>query len=179
MNESFENRYLSHIDKSLSELRDKLLGLDTPLSAVLPPQVKKDTPEAQAEHLTDRLIFCLASQGVHSQRVLSDCRMFLRPIILFLLRFCRLEDQTFRSIRKLCLLEDGARSIIFKDHRMMDRRMLSSAPCPVEQESLEQAFMMLVGTYKPLSENYKIVKGIEDFLAPCQQPAKRSVLWKP
>ena len=144
MRESDEVKYLSSVDKTLSELRIRLLGLNTRFQSLLPADMLKAPPEQQAAHLTERFLFCLAAQAGCWDAVLVKARPWFYDLFFYTIKHLPQEERTFQSLMKLDALDQPVRKILFSDRGLPNTCAATETHSPVSREQLELAVLNML-----------------------------------
>lgn len=144
MHESDEAKYLTSVDKTLSELRIRILGLNTRFQSLLPADMLTAPPEQQAEHLTERFLFCLAAQEGCWSAVLTKARPWFYNLFLYMIKNLCLEDRTFQNIIKLNDQDQSVRKKLFMDKAFRNTCLATEANAPVSREQLELAILNML-----------------------------------
>lgn len=106
--------FIQSVDSLLAYLRRHLLGLDSPVSSLLPEPLQKRPPEERAKWLADRLLYAVAQlDGLALPCELEQLRGWLYEVVLYLITNCLQEDQTVSSILRLLELDPEHRCIVF------------------------------------------------------------------
>lgn len=144
MRESAETKYRAAVEKTLSDLRRRLLGLETKFQLVLQRDVLFEPAEYQAEQLADRLLFCLAAQMDCTTSTLTKARSWFYYLFFYLLKHCGPQDRTFHNIIKISSLDQPTRKTLFSDVGLGDVAPAVELSRPVTQEQLELAVLNLL-----------------------------------
>jgi len=149
MNPVDELWYFHRVDQLMKKLQAVCLGQNTPLSAVLPPALLRESQERQADFLARQLTFALAlaCDDEVSHGVYERSRAWLKDAILYLLRRCRSEDQNFYEVGKLIRLPLPVREILLADSaEMFVLARDETMPWPLENYDI--AVVMLLASLR-------------------------------
>ena len=134
--------YIKEVDRALEDLRAKCLGQDVSFHVLLPEEAEFWTYEEKAEHITRLLLFSLAKVEPCFSIVpeLEESSAWLKALLLYLMKRCNPEDQTFANVTKITRLDSGIRECMFEDNAYA---VLCTAP-PFLLHSLDLAILYLL-----------------------------------
>ena len=145
--------YLNSVDRMMDKLRAACLGQDTHLLDALPTHLRTESKEHCAAYLSRQILFALviACDDDRPSEQYERSREWLYETILFLLRECNQEDQTFYELGEIMKLSQGVRVLLLseKPHAATDYTALSkdeTMPWPLKE--LDLAILLLLETLK-------------------------------
>jgi len=154
--------YLNRVDRMMDKLRAACLGQDTHLLDALPAHLKTASAECCAAYLSHQILFALviACDDDRASEQYERSREWLYEAVLFLLRECNQEDQTFYELGEIMRLSRGVRALLLseKPHAATDYTALckeETMPWPLKE--LDLAILVLMETLKlnePMKEKY-------------------------
>ncbi len=147
-----ELKHWERVQAVTKELRWILLGLYTPLTAVLPK--KHYSNQDIAELIAGQLLFVLILREQISSKTLRQCEDWFREVIFFVLEETNKEDHVFGSIIKLCEQRESILSELCPVNKQPPDRPEVLTPMAVEVAVLELL------NAKGMSERYR--KAVEE-----------------
>ena len=160
--------YLNRVDRMMDQLRAACLGQDTQLLDVLPAHLKTASAECCAAYLSHQILFALviACDDDRPSEQYERSREWLYEAILFLLRECNQEDQTFYELGEIMKLSHGVRVLLLseKSHVATDDSALckdENMPWPLQE--LDLAILILLETLQlnqKLKQQYRKTKSL-------------------
>ena len=117
MNTLNKELYLNRVDRLMDKLRAACLGQDTYLLDALPVHLRSDSKERCADYLSRQILFALviACDDDRPSEQYERSREWLYETILFLLRECNKEDQTFYELGEVMKLSQGVRALLLSE----------------------------------------------------------------
>ena len=136
--------YIKEVDQALEDLRAKCLGQDVSFHVLLPEEAEFWPCEEKAEYITKLLLFSLAKVEPCFSIVpeLEESSAWLKTLLLYLMKQCNPEDQTFANVTKITRLDGGIRECMFEDNAYA---VLCTTP-PFLLHSLDLAILSLLDT---------------------------------
>lgn len=157
MNRRDSIEYRKQVDDLMKKLRWRCLGLDTPLTVILPEQQKSLPPEGQASCLARQILFHLAAQDPSAEKKeLERSFHWLYAIILYLLTECSEEDQIFGNLVRIVELDFFVRSELFMNFGDLVADIRDNLFVPAPLESLELNIISLLVAHTR-SKQYKLL----------------------
>ena len=135
--------YIKEVDRVLDNLRAKCLGQDVSFHVLLPEEAEFWAYEEKVEHITKLLLFALAKVEPCFSIVpeLEESSAWLKALLLYLMKQCSPEDQTFANVTKITRLEVGIRECMFEDNAYA---VLRATPPFLLLHSLDLAILSLL-----------------------------------
>lgn len=157
MNRRDSMEYRKQVDVLMKKLRWRCLGLDTPLTAILPEQQKGLPPEGQASCLTRQILFHLAGQEATAEKEeLERSFHWLYAVILYLLTECNEEDQIFGNLVRIVELDYFVRSDLFMRFGDLAANIRGNLFVPAPLERLELMLLSLLDSAKKLERGRQL-----------------------
>lgn len=143
--------YVKEVDRALEDLRARCLGQDVSFHVLLPEESEFWTTQEKAAHITQLLLFTLAKVEPCFSIIpeLEESSAWLNALLLYLMRRCNPEDQTFACLTKIIRLDSGIRECMFGDNAYA---ILRTTP-PFLFKALDAAILQLLET-RNLSPSY-------------------------
>lgn len=145
--------YLNRVDRMIDKLRAACLGQDTYLLDALPAHLRTESKEQCAAYLSRQILFALviACDDDRPSEQYERSREWLYETILYLLRECNKEDQTFYELGEIMKLSHGVRVLLLseKSYAATDDSALckdENMPWPLKEFDL--AILVLLETLK-------------------------------
>ena len=165
--------YLNRVDRMMDKLRAACLGQDTYLLDALPAHLRTESKEHCAAYLSHQILFALviACDDDRLSEQYERSRKWLYETILYLLRECNQEDQTFYELGEIMKLSHGVRVLLLSGKTAVatDYTALCKdeiLPCPLKE--LDLAILVLMETLKLNKKMKQQYQKVETLLSEVQ-----------
>jgi len=160
--------YLKRVDRMMDQLRAACLGQDTHLLDVLPAHLKTASAECCAAYLSRQILFALviACDDDRPSEQYERSREWLYETILFLLRECNQEDQTFYELGEIMRLSRGVRVLLLSEKSYAataDSALCKDENMPWPLKEFDLAILVLLETLQlnqRLKQQYRKTKSL-------------------
>lgn len=145
-----EQRYIASVDVLMEKLRQRCLGQNTPLTALLPKTVRQRSTKEQASFLSSELLFALMQASPHwsmDAAMQRRVRQWLEALIRYLLEETNPKDQTFAQLVRLKDCDRSVRNLLFEKQLDTTHEVRAGEP-PLPLEKLDIAIWHLLGAQK-------------------------------
>ena len=176
MNTLNKELYLNRVDRLMDKLRAACLGQDTYLLDALPVHLKTESAECCAAYLSYQILFALviACDDDRPSEQYERSREWLYETILYLLRDCNKQDQTFYELGEIMKLSRGVRVLLLsgKPHAATDYPALcKDETMPWQLKELDLAILILMETLKLNKKMKQQYQKTESLLSETQSKA--------
>lgn len=141
----FIAKHMKRVEALSDGLKTVCLGQDISLYDILEDLPTHNSDEWAANHLADRISFCLAEmQPTASAEEIQRARDWLFGIIFFLRRECTDADFTFKSIKRLMHLPYETRHALFRKNIECYRILRVETSVPPLLKQYDEAVLRLL-----------------------------------